>query len=231
MAYTKEQRLINSMSGSTKAERNIPITGKDQEGFVLPNSSKVMRGDNKIKTERSYTSGSVLFAGEKVIEEDNSNLYWDNTNKRLGVGTNSPFTNFEIVGDSADMVIRQSDGKYSIGLQSFSGGQGVLNLFDDASNSSRTSAAISFTAQGNNHSWINNTNGRLGVGTNSPTERLDINDDAIRIRTSQTPTTSVGASGDNQGIIAWDSSYIYICTADYDGSSNIWKRVAIGGTW
>ena len=25
-------------------------------------------------------------------------------------------------------------------------------------------------------------------------------------------------------MIAWDSNYIYICTADYDGSTAIWKR-------
>lgn len=44
------------------------------------------------------------------------------------------------------------------------------------------------------------------------------------------PTTTVGAAGDKKGMIAFDSNYIYICTADYTGSANVWKRVAIS-TW
>ena len=43
------------------------------------------------------------------------------------------------------------------------------------------------------------------------------------------PGTSVGVSGDQAGMVAFDSSYIYYCTASYDSSSNIWKRVAWSG--
>jgi len=42
-----------------------------------------------------------------------------------------------------------------------------------------------------------------------------------------TPSSSVGAAGDGVGMIAWDTSYIYICTAAHDGSTAIWKRVAL----
>jgi len=64
-----------------------------------------------------------------------------------------------------------------------------------------------------------------GTGT------VDINANRFRVSNSKTPASSVGAAGDQQGDIAWDASYIYVCTANYDSSSNIWKRVAIGGTW
>ena len=42
-----------------------------------------------------------------------------------------------------------------------------------------------------------------------------------------TPSSSVGAAGDVAGMIAWDGNYIYICTAAHDGSTAIWKRVAL----
>ena len=42
-----------------------------------------------------------------------------------------------------------------------------------------------------------------------------------------TPSSSTGAPGNKTGMIAWDSNYIYVCTADYDGSTAIWKRVAL----
>jgi len=44
------------------------------------------------------------------------------------------------------------------------------------------------------------------------------------------PAASLGAAGDKKGMIAFDSNYIYICTADYTGSANVWTRVAIT-TW
>ena len=46
------------------------------------------------------------------------------------------------------------------------------------------------------------------------------------------PSTSIGALGDLLGDYAFDSSYMYYCTADYDGTTNVWKRVGWSGdTW
>ena len=41
------------------------------------------------------------------------------------------------------------------------------------------------------------------------------------------PSSSLGASGDVAGMISWDNNYIYICTGSYDGSTAVWKRVAL----
>lgn len=39
----------------------------------------------------TLVKGSILFVGDsEVIDQDNSNLFWDNANNRLGIGTNSP---------------------------------------------------------------------------------------------------------------------------------------------
>lgn len=49
------------------------------------------------------TVGSVLFIGAGgVVAEDNANFFWDDTNNRLGVGTNSPagkITSFSVYSD------------------------------------------------------------------------------------------------------------------------------------
>lgn len=47
----------------------------------------------------ALTSGSVLFSNGSTIAQDNSNLFWDNTNKRLGVGTNTPSQKLDVNGD------------------------------------------------------------------------------------------------------------------------------------
>jgi hypothetical protein len=75
-----------------------------------------------------------------------------------------------------------------------------------------------------------NSNGNIELMPNGA-GRVVIVDDSLTINTSKTPTTSVGATGDKAGMIAWDGNYIYVCTTDYDGSSNIWKRAEIGDSW
>lgn len=71
-----------------------------------------------------------------------------------------------------------------------------------------------------------NSNGGINLVPNG-TGKIVIEDDSITIQTSRTPVTAVGAAGDTAGMVAWDASYIYVCTASYDGSTNIWRRAAI----
>ena len=59
--------------------------------------------------------------------------------------------------------------------------------------------------------FIDAVNDRVGLGTNAPTEMLDINSDAIRIRTSQTPANSdLVLNGWTTGTISWDANYLYV---------------------
>lgn len=74
-----------------------------------------------------------------------------------------------------------------------------------------------------------NSNGGINLIPNG-TGKVVVEDDSVTIQTSKTPSTSVGASGDTAGMVAWDASYIYVCTANYDGSTAIWRRSAIS-TW
>ena len=49
----------------------------------------------------NFTTGSVLFIGSSNnINQDNSNFFWDDTNNRLGIGTNIPGTYIDVHGTS-----------------------------------------------------------------------------------------------------------------------------------
>lgn len=74
-----------------------------------------------------------------------------------------------------------------------------------------------------------NTNGDIVLDPNG-TGSVVVSANHLNISTTKTPSSSVGAAGDATGDIAWDSSYIYVCTADYDGSTAIWKRTLLS-TW
>lgn len=53
-------------------------------------------------TSTAFTTGSVVFAGASgVYSQDNTNLFWDDTNNRLGVRNNSPQYTLDVGGTGA----------------------------------------------------------------------------------------------------------------------------------
>ena len=68
--------------------------------------------------------------------------------------------------------------------------------------------------------FVDGSADKIGIKTNQPELALDINDNAIRIRNSSTPS-SPGDFG-VPGEIRWDANYIYVCV-----SIDTWKRVAL----
>ena len=51
-------------------------------------------------TNTAFTAGSVVFAGASgVYTQDNANLFWDNTNDRLGIGTATPAAKLDVIGN------------------------------------------------------------------------------------------------------------------------------------
>ena len=62
--------------------------------------------------------------------------------------------------------------------------------------------------------------GNTGIGTASPTEKLDINSNNIRIRTAKTPASATDTC--DQGEISWDATHIYVCVA-----TNSWTRATM----
>lgn len=81
----------------------------------------------------------------------------------------------------------------------------------------------------NNDIEATNSNGGVNL-VPSGSGKVTVEDDSVSIAVSKTVTNAVGASGDTMGMVAWDADYIYVCTADYDGSTSVWKRSAIA-TW
>jgi len=81
-----------------------PYWRADRFSGVLP----VANGGTNAST---FTAGSVVFAGASgTYTQDNSNLFWDNTNKRLGIGTNTGTNTLTVKQASASMRIESTTG-------------------------------------------------------------------------------------------------------------------------
>lgn len=66
---------------------NVPTASATNRGAL--SSTDWSTFNNKF-TLPALTSGSVLFSNGTTIAQDNANLFWDDTNNRLGIGTNNP---------------------------------------------------------------------------------------------------------------------------------------------
>jgi hypothetical protein len=72
----------------------------------------------------SGTSGSILFVDASTnLAQDNSELFWDNTNNRLGIGTTSPSAAIEVdAGAASQYAILTTGANGRVGLTTQYGG-------------------------------------------------------------------------------------------------------------
>lgn len=82
---------LNNMTGQTQSFLNDPNIRIDSL-----NNIHTLKWDGLLPVSRggtganSFTAGSLLFSNGSTIAQDNSNLFWDDINNRLGIGTSSP---------------------------------------------------------------------------------------------------------------------------------------------
>lgn len=50
-----------------------------------------------------------------------------------------------------------------------------------------------------------------------------------RVQTTA-PATPSGTAGDTAGMIAYDYNYLYVCVADFDDTTEIWRRILFDTT-
>lgn len=60
-------------------------------------------------------------------------------------------------------------------------------------------------------------------GTTISVNDLTQNRTKLSVRTP----VNTGQAGDHAGLVVVDGSYLYVCTGDYDGNTEIWKRVEL----
>lgn len=98
--FSKRDFETTEHSGAiTKINVSVIRAGTDGLWETGTGSETGIVYDNFVVTTAPLTEGSVTFAGPTgEITEDNANLFYDDTNDRLGVGTNTPTVELDVDG-------------------------------------------------------------------------------------------------------------------------------------
>jgi hypothetical protein len=102
-------KLLASNSGSLGSVTSVAVsggtTGLTTSGGPITSSGTITLAgtlgvaNGGTGTATAFTAGSVVFAGASgVYSQDNANLFWDDTNNRLGIGTSSPDSKLHVEG-------------------------------------------------------------------------------------------------------------------------------------
>ncbi len=238
---SSSQFQVNS-SGAIAAATGITSSGTITfsglgNGVLSASSGVISAGTISVSnggtgTSTQFTQGSVVFAGASgVYSQNNSGLFWDNTNNRLGIGTTTPRFPFvvsanteaitgssiSISGITSALRSNSNNDTLSTAILGFSNGvegangRGVGGFIGYLKSSTYNKGKLLF---GNKSTLSDDTTipirmvldstGYLGIGTTTPSTPLDV-------RTTGTASTGLavagfGASSTVQRIIMYDES-------------------------
>lgn len=159
------------------------------------------------------TPGSVLFVGAgSLLQQDNTNLFWNNITKRLGIGTSSPSARLQIIAQGALPVFTALDVRNFANTASLLSvrGDGSLVRFNNAGSQIFTQLLGGALATGvGSHTNLGtsdiNLGGTLGVAGNRRLSILGYTNNFFAI--------SIGNSSQSLGSASLSIGYSMIASA------------------
>ena len=107
-------------------------------------------GNGGTGTATAFTSGSVVFAGASgVYAQNNANLFWDDTNNRLGLGTAAPAATL----DTRGALSIGGAANASLHINTVYGGNGRLTQMSPASSNTNALNIIASKSSGGADQW------------------------------------------------------------------------------
>ena len=204
---TSGQTLLGLAVGGTQKFKvdeagNVALAGAITAGTW--NGSTIGVGYGGTGTAAQFTQGSLVFAGASgVYNQNNAQLFWDNTNYRLGLGTTSPASMLSLYGTSNEMRFSYDATNYSTISADATGqlqikgasvydatltlggndAQNVALIFDNNSNATDFYVGVENIDDSgkfkigllDNDAFLTVTNtGNVGIGTTGPSEKLHV---------------------------------------------------------
>ena len=106
---------INFTGTLTQAGTTLQPTLVSGTNIKTINGTSVLGSGNiAVVTSPSGVAGAIQFSDGSAFASDATNFFWDDTNNRLGIGTNAPTQRLEVVGQSrfSDNILLTTDFKH-----------------------------------------------------------------------------------------------------------------------
>jgi hypothetical protein len=195
--------------GDLSANRTLSIlqSNTTQSGFLSNTDWNTFNGKFNLP---SLTSGSVLFSNGTTIAQDNANLFWDDTNNRLGIGTASPLVKLHVVG-TGESEVRVSENTNNNYITLY---QQALTSYLIAGRTGATSVQPLAIYTGGSEKMRIQADGNIGINTAAPTAKLAIKaggalstDIALRVRNSADTTDLFQVQGNGAIVLSSGASF------------------------
>lgn len=139
-------------------------------------------------TGTAFTSGSLVFSGASgVYNQNNSQLFWDNTNSRLGVGTTAPGYKLQVASNA-----NSNDGIYVSNTNTGASAQAVVNVAAQGWNGVQL---VQNRATGTAQVYLGD-NAPLLLATNATTRMTILGDGKIGVGSTTPNSYKFPAQGD-----------------------------------
>jgi hypothetical protein len=171
--------FTNNLTQGGTALQPVLVSGTNIK--TINGASLLGSGNIPVVTSPSGVAGAIQFSNGSAFASDASNLFWDDTNNRLGVGTNAPLHPLSVQAPSGDSVTICSFQNNSNPTQKLS----IIKQFDALNifkfGTENTGLQIYenqtvglFVANFSTAKALINSSGNFGIGETSPTARTHI---------------------------------------------------------
>lgn len=105
---------------------DVDAAGTIKNPFALHPKHRQKLTNSILDITNDFSQGSVIFGGVSTLTEDNVNLFWDDTNKRLGIGTLNPSVLLSL-NEVDDVSVFRLDGARTIG-----GNNAIMEIYNSS---------------------------------------------------------------------------------------------------
>jgi len=179
---TRPTEIYSFLSNSTETlgVAHEGLTGVNTATNVLERwngtSWEILLNGNGTPTTPSGYTGEIQFNGNGSFAASNQ-LFWDNTNKRLGIGTNTPGDRLHVAGAILTDIPTNEGGRIRILNTSKTGATAAeWSIFNMTSAYGNGLSFWRYYANGTNAGaamWLAD-DGNVGIGTTAPSQRLTV---------------------------------------------------------